>query len=198
MMNSYAQSVRWSLLVALPFVLTSPVVAGPARPPAQPPATILLVRHGEKPPVGSHLSVLGIRRAELIPQLFGDTSAAAPHNLPRPAFLFAASSTRKSRRPVETLVPLSEVLQVPINSRFGNGDHKQLAKLLLGGKFAGAVVLVSWRHDSLPALAKALGATPPYKTWPDAQFDRVWRIDYREGGPVLTDVPQGLVAIDSK
>jgi hypothetical protein len=198
MMEHYIQSARYGVSVVLPLVLVSSLVAGPAGPPARPPATILLIRHAEKLPAGPHLSMLGARRAEALPQLFGGTAAAAPHDLPRPAFLFAARATRKSNRPVETLTPLSEALRVPIDSKFDDADYKGLARLLLGGKYAGTVVVVSWRHDSLPALAKALGAKPPDKTWPDAQFDRVWRIDYREGGPVLTDVPQGLLPIDSK
>lgn len=165
---------------------------------AKPPATILLIRHAEKPPVGSHLSMLGVERAKALPQLFGGEGAAPPHNLPRPTFLFAAQAKRKSNRPVETLVPLSEALHVPIDSRFMDDNPKGLAKLLLGGKFAGAVVLVSWRHENLPVLAEAFGVEPPYKKWPDAQFDRVWRIDYKDGRPVLTDLPQALLPGDAR
>jgi len=183
------------LLVAL---LTPVFVAAADGPASRSPATVLLIRHAEKPPVGSHLSWLGVERAKRLPQLFGGPDAAPPHNLPRPAFLFAAHVGKRSNRPVETLVPLSETLQVPINSDFGDYDSKRLARLLLGGEYAGAVVLVSWRHDRLPDLARALGAKPPYTKWPDPQFDRVWRIDYRDGVPVLTDLPQALLASDSE
>ena len=47
-------------------------------------------------------------------------------------------------------------------------------------------------------LAESLGAVPPYKPWPDTQFDRVWRIDYKGGKAVLTDLPQRLLPGDSK
>jgi hypothetical protein len=188
-----------ALLATIVSLATAALAAGADAPQdRRPPATILLIRHGEKPPVGNHLSMLGVERAEALPRLFGGEGAAPPHNLPRPDALFAAAEKRKSNRPVETLVPLSRALGLPIDSHFMDDDCRGLAKRLLRGAFAGKVVLVSWRHDNLPALARALGVEPPYKTWPDGQFDRVWRIDYRNGAPALTEVPQSLVPVDSK
>ena len=184
----------------LPIAVVSAVVplgAGTGQK-AEPPATILLIRHGEKPWAGSHLSMLGVERAKALPRLFGGANEAPPHNLPRPDALFAAAPKKKSNRPKETLIPLSEALGLPIDAHYSDDDGGGLAKRLLGGGFAGKVVLVSWRHDNLPALAKALGATPPYKKWPDEQYDRVWRIDYRDGKPVLTDLPQALLPTDSE
>ena len=61
-----------------------------------------------------------------------------------------------------------------------------------------AVCQVGVVAGSIPRLAKALGATPPYDPWPETQFDRVWRIDYKDGKAVLTDLPQGLMPGDSK
>ena len=163
----------------------------------QPPATILLIRHAEKLTDGRmDLSPVGFERAKVIPQLFG--GAAAPHNLPRPDFLFATRVSKHSNRPVETITPLSEALKMPISSEIDDKDFATLAKELLSGKYAGKVVLVAWHHGSIPGFAKALGATPPYDPWPETQFDRVWRIDYRDGKAVLTDLPQGLMAGDSK
>jgi len=154
---------------------------------AQPPATILLIRHAEKLTDGRmDLSPVGFERAKAVPMLFG---GAAPHNLPRPDFLFATHVSKKSNRPVETITPLSEALKLPISSEIADDDYATLAKLLLSGKYAGKVVLVAWHHGTLPQFAEALGATAPYKPWPETQFDRVWRIDYRDGKAVLTDLP---------
>jgi hypothetical protein len=158
---------------------------------AQPPATVMLIRHAEKLTDGRpDLSPVGFERAKAIPELFGGAGAAAPHNLPRPDFLFATHVSKNSNRPVETITPLSEEID--------DKDFATLAKELLSGKFAGKVVLVAWHHGSLPGVVRALGATPPYDPWPDTQFDRVWRIDYRDGKATLTDLPQGLMAGDSK
>jgi hypothetical protein len=165
----------------------------------QPPATILLIRHAEKLTDGRiDLSPVGFERAKLIPELFGGASGAAPHNLPRPDFLFATHQSKKSNRPVETITPLSEALKLPISAEIEDDDFATLAKEMLSGKYAGKVVLVAWHHGKIPGFARALGATPPYDPWPETQFDRVWRIDYRDGKAVLTDLPQGLMAGDSK
>jgi hypothetical protein len=165
----------------------------------QPPATILLIRHAEKLTDGRiDLSPAGFERAKMLPKLFGGADAAAPHNLPRPEFLFATHLSAKSNRPVETITPLSEVLGLPISHEIGDKDFAVLATELLSGKYAGKVVLVAWHHGSSSGLARALGAEPPYDPWPDTQFDRVWRIDYSGGKATLTDLPQGLMAGDSK
>jgi hypothetical protein len=162
----------------------------------EPPKTILLIRHAEKPLSGMDLSPVGFERAKVIPQLFG--GSAAPHNLPRPEFLFATHVSKNSNRPVETITPLSAALGLPISHEIDDKDFATLAKELLSGKYAGKVVLVAWHHGSIPGFAKALGAVPPYDPWPDTQFDRVWRIDYAGGKATLTDLPQGLMLGDSK
>jgi broad specificity phosphatase PhoE len=165
----------------------------------QPPATIMLIRHAEKLTDGREdLSPAGFARAKAIPKLFGGPAAAAPHNLPKPDFLFATHVSKHSNRPVETITPLSAALGLPISHDVDDKDFAALAKELLSGKYAGRVVLVAWHHGSIPAFARALGAAPPYDPWPDTQFDRVWKIDFEDGKVTLTDLPQGLMAGDSK
>jgi hypothetical protein len=190
---------RSLLLILLKLLLVLSVVPFAFGQSPQPPATILLIRHAEKLTDGRmDLSPVGFERAKVIPTLFGGPGAAAPHNLPRPDFLFATHVSKKSNRPVETVTPLSEAMHLPISSDVADDDYASLAKLLLSGKYAGKVVLVAWHHGTLPQFAEALGAVPPYKPWPEAQFDRVWRIDYRDGKATLMDLPQALLAGDSK
>jgi hypothetical protein len=166
---------------------------------ARPPATVLLIRHAEKPEDGGiGLSRAGFERARVLPRLFGGAGAAPPDNLPRPDALFATRRSRQSNRPVETITPLSQFLMLPINGDFADDEYEQLAKLLLSGQYAGKVILVAWHHGTLPALAEALGGAPRYGPWPEGQFDRVWRIDYRAGRPLLMDLPQALLSGDSR
>jgi hypothetical protein len=181
--------------LAICVLLAAPV--GFSQAPRQP-ATILLIRHGEKPDTGIHLSPIGVERAKALPQLFGGPSAPAPHNLPKPDFLFATKASAKSDREVDTVAPLSEALKIPISHEVADKEFATLATELLSGKYAGKIVLVCWHHGSLPGFAQALGVTPPYDKWPDTQFDRVWRIDYKDGTPTLTDLPESLLPGDSK
>jgi hypothetical protein len=188
---------RVILLVVLSVALAG-LAFGQTPGGGQPPRTILLIRHAEKPASGIDLAPAGFERAKLIPLLFGGAGAAAPHNLPRPELLFATRVSKNSNRPVETITPLSEALNLAISHDVADKDFATLATELLSGKYAGKVVLVAWHHGSLPAFAKALGAVAPYDPWPETQFDRVWRIDYADGKAVLTDLPQGLMPGDSK
>jgi hypothetical protein len=185
------------LLAVLPALLPLTVETGFAQTP-QPPATILLIRHGEKPEVGIHLSPTGVERSKALPQLFGGPTAPPPHNLPKPDFLFATKAGAKSDREVDTLLPLSEAMKMPISHEVADKEFATLATELLSGKYAGKIVLVCWHHGSLPGFARALGVTPPYDKWPDPQFDRVWRIDYKDGKPTLTELPEALLPGDSK
>lgn len=161
---------------------------------AQPPATIYLIRHAEKPTdKRPDLNPQGFLRAALLPNLFTSPGTT----LTKPDFLFATARSKNSNRPVETIMPLSAALNEPISNEILDENYPELAKQLLSGQFAGKVVLVAWHHGKLPDLTTALGATPPYK-WPDAQFDRIWRIDYKDGKATLTDLPMGLLPGDSK
>jgi broad specificity phosphatase PhoE len=191
------QTALWLALVLAALCVGVGVVSSPAQPP-EPPKTILLIRHAEKPDSGIDLAPAGFARAKALPGLFGGPAATAPHNLPRPDFLFATHVSKNSNRPVETITPLSEALGLPVSHDIADKDFALLAKELLSGKYAGKVVLVAWHHGSLPGLARALGAVPPYDPWPDTQFDRVWRIDYKDGRATLTDLPQTLMPGDSK
>src|SRR6267378_5873829 len=90
------------------------------------PAQILLFRHGEKPDDEANpgLSPIGqIRAAALavyLPMVFGS-----------PSHLIASRRSDKSDRPAQTLNPLSDVLRMPVDTRFENSQFKDLARELL-------------------------------------------------------------------
>ncbi len=162
----------------------------------QPPATILLIRHAEKLTDGRiDLSPIGFERARLLPKVFGP---GVRPDVPTPQVLFATHISAHSNRPVQTVTPLAEALNLPVDDSFRNDDYAALAATLLSGKYAGKVVLVVWHHGEIPNLARALGATPPYSPWPEQQYDRIWRIDYINGKVTLQDLPYALLPGDSK
>ena len=179
------------------FLLLFALVSSASAQNGPPPAAVLIIRHAEKLTDGQKdLSEAGFKRAAEIPKLF--TGPTARPDLPVPQVLIATHESAHSRRPVETITPLSKTLNLPIDDSIMDDDYAVLAKELLSGKYAGKIVLVSWRHGKIPQLAEDLGVKPPYQKWPDEQFDRVWRIDYKNGKATIQDLPQHLMQGDSK
>jgi broad specificity phosphatase PhoE len=163
----------------------------------QPPATILIIRHAEKLTDGRiDLSPTGFERAKLLPNLF--LPEGVRQDLPKPQVIFATHISAHSNRPVQTVTPLAAALHLPIDDSISDEDYGKLAEVLLSGKYAGKVVLVVWHHGKIPQLATALGAKPPYNPWPDQQFDRIWRIDYKDGKATLVDLPYKIMPGDSE
>jgi hypothetical protein len=167
-------------------------VLGRASTAASRPREVLLIRHAEEPDRGTSvdLNEQGRRRAAALVTLF-------PSRFTPPRFLFAARPTKHTSRSVETLEPLSRALHLPIDQSFDEEQYAHLARTLRLPAYADAHVLVCWQHSSMPELAEALGVTAPPR-WSDKRYDRIWQITYGAAGPVLTDLPQSLLADDSR
>ncbi len=162
----------------------------------QPPATILIFRHAEKLTDGQiHLSSTGFKRATRLLDLF--VPPGTRPDLTTPQVIFATHLSAHSNRPVETVTPLAQALHLPIDDSIASDDYAALARTLLSGKYAGKVVLIAWHHGTIPSLVISLGVKPPTETWPDEQFDRIWRIDYVNGKATIKDLPQHLMPGDS-
>jgi len=193
------------------------------------PNQVLIIRHGEKvgdpkkdDDGGRNLSVLGSARAAALPALFvpalpqyacrfhhkGVEFVGSYQQIPlkgakprfeTPAAIFATQRSRHSKRPVETVTPLSTLLGVPINDRFTDDDahiQKMTDAILHETAYAGKVVLICWHHGKIPAVAKGLGIAKPPK-WDGKVFDRVWQITFPKGKAKLEDLPQMLLYGDS-
>lgn len=157
------------------------------------PRQILLIRHGEKNGDKSdpHLNPRGYARAAALVRLF-------PTRFDTPQFLFATHQSAHSNREVETIEPLAGTLRLEIDSRFADEEYAALAKELLSKPAYGDKnLLLCWHHGRIPELAAALGVAHPPAPWPDAQFDRVWKIEYAGGSAKFTDLPQHLLEGDS-
>jgi hypothetical protein len=169
--------------------------------------SIFLIRHAEKPvpqsgvfgvaldgpPDPQGLSVRGWQRAGALAALFG-TVGQMDAPLTRPAALYAAEDPGRSHRPRDTLQPLADRLQLPIQPLASNGDPAVVAAQLAA---ASGDLLVCWRHRELPSLASALlgpGADQAPTQWDEQCFDLIWVI--RSGR--LAVVPQCLLAGDAQ
>ncbi len=157
------------------------------------PRRILLIRHAEKSgdKTDPHLNARGYARAAALARLF-------PARFEAPDFLLATKASAHSNRPVETITPLARALHLPIDKRFAEDECAALAKELLSrGRYSGKTMLICWHHGTIPALAAALGVVNPPSPWPDAQFDRIWLIQYAGRSVTLEDLPQHLLHGDS-
>ena len=161
-------------------LLSIPLVATVAAPPA-PGATILIIRHAEKPLSGQGLSPAGEQRAQSYVRYF-QTLREGGRPL-KPDALFAMKDSDNSARPRLTLEPLAHALNLPIETEYKSKNTPELAALLRSPRCAGHTALICWRHGELPELLAALGANPesllPYGEWPETAFN--WLIELQLG-----------------
>ena len=170
-----------------------------AQDAARTPATIYLIRHAEKPAPEENspdLTPTGFKRAEALPSLFVQMPGAPAPRLPRPDAIFATARSKNSNRPVETVTPLAQFLKLPIHHDFDEQATGPLAAELLGGKYAGKVVLICWHHGQMSALAAALGVSNPPPAWDAQIFNQIWKITYTAGQATLTTLSQALLPGD--
>lgn len=178
------------------------------------PTKIMLVRHAEKPskdgvPFGvtrdgvkstESLEVRGWERAGALANLLAPADGHFQHtSLAKPQFLFTSRPLKRkgSRRPIETITPLSEKLVLVINAEFARGDYEEMVDQVFSCK---GVVLICWQREYIPEIAAyILGnqkAAP--QAWPEDRFDLVWvfDLDRRTRKYNFKQVPQMLLAGD--
>lgn len=142
------------------------------------PAKLLIMRHAEK--TGEkrdpNLSKAGQQRAEklvnYVPQQFG-----------RPDFLFAATSSKRSSRPYETLEPLATALNLEIDETYDDEDFDALVEELADPAYTNRFGIISWRHSDIPSLLASLGApsTSFPENWDEDIYNVVFEITFRDG-----------------
>lgn len=166
-----------SLLCVVPFARAQNITNHLAN------ATVLVIRHAEKPKSGSGLTPEGIARAEKYAHYFhpfidGETKVEIDT-------LYAGADSAESVRPRLTLEPLSHATGIPLNTEFSTNEPEQLARALAETSH-GEHVLIAWRHKKIPALLKALGADPaaliPGDVWPDSVYDWVVLLHFDAAG----------------
>lgn len=177
--------------------------------------TVTILRHAEKelggvPPLGvaidgsrdpESLTVRGWQRAGALVALFSPRPDSASAGVPSaPSHLFASrvgETTSLSRRPRETLEPLSEHLDVAIDDRFLKSEIDELVAAIRG---CDGAVLVAWEHKVIPFIAAALTGDPATAptNWPDDRFDVCWVFEPDEAGTTyrFRQVSQMLLAGD--
>lgn len=149
-------------------------------------ATILIIRHAEKPEFGLGLSAEGKARARAYVDYFQQLRLGG-----KPArvdYLVAADDTDHSQRCRLTLEPLAEAIGLRPDLRFQARQSLELASEL-ESRPHGQTILVCWHHGEIPALLRALGADPkqllPHGEWPNQQFGWMLKLCYNQQGHLI-------------
>lgn len=175
---------------------------------------LMIIRHAEKPipanssspayngidqygnPDPDSLIPQGWQRAGALIRLF--TSSSGP--LPTPQFLFAPNLFGKgtSKRPYETITPLSQKLGIAINPPNTDYAKTDYETMLTAATSCNGMVLISWEHGEIPALAAWILKAKTAPKWPGDRFDIVWvfDLDAATGTYAFNQVPQLLLAGD--
>ena len=147
-------------------------------------SVIVVIRHAEKPDTGEGLAPAGEARANAYVDYFKHFTVNS--NAIHFDYLFAAKDSHESKRPKLTIKPLSEALNLDINTHFKDDEYAQLADELRSGRYSNKNILVCWRHGKIPRLLAALGADPqkllPNAKWPEEVFGWVVLLEYDQKG----------------
>jgi len=164
----------WPLLALCANLLA----AGPARADA----TLVLIRHGEKPEPGlGQLNCQGLNRALALPDVlvakFGKPDALFA---PDPGVASTeAGQSYNYIRPLATIEPTAIRLGLPVNTRWGLANLAPLEDELLAPAHAGQVLFVAWEHSLGVQIARDIlarrGADPGVvPDWPRDDFDSIY------------------------
>jgi hypothetical protein len=157
-------------------------------------ATILIIRHAEKPTQGFELSPAGQQRAVAYVGYFKNfTVDSKPLSLDA---IYATADSKQSHRPRLTVEPLAAALKLKLRDQFKDRDVDKLAADI-ASKQHEKQILVCWHHGEIPALLRSLGADPatllPNGLWPTDQFGWVLQLRYDHDGKLI---PGETVRID--
>jgi hypothetical protein len=187
---------KYTLLVLV--TLAASVLAGP--PALAQPAQVLIIRHGEKRPERSavSLSLKGQERAMALVPFLTQTLGLLSHGLPVALFATKIAPNDPSHCTLDTLTPLSYYLKLPIQAHYVNKDYPWLAQeIMTDPAYEDMSVLICWDHRYIPKLAVALGVHPEPPKWPEKVFDRILVITFKGGKASLVNLPQRLLFGDS-
>jgi hypothetical protein len=178
-------AVSFALLVVSLVTPVSTSAALETKPSGLADATVLIIRHAEKPDSGRGLSPEGEARAQAYVGYFQHLTLNGVAF--RPEALIATADSSDSARERLTLAPLSQALGIPLDLRFGSRHIAGLAQALTS-EAHGKSVLIAWRQGTMPDLIEALGGEPtilPYGHWPDHVFDAVVVFRYDHDGKFI-------------
>lgn len=172
------------------------------------PKRIMFIRHAEKPGAAEDgngvtadggedvesLTVRGWQRAGALVHFFSRSEL-------RPITIFASGLGHgsKSKRPMETVTPLTQLLKQTQEVAFITSHLRDdLQPLIDDALSREGPVLIAWEHKRIASLVALLPKPPAVPhDWPDDRFDIVWVVDRTGLGWTFSQIPQLLLAGDS-
>lgn len=139
----------------------------------QPNVTLYLIRHGEKiTDADPNVSCAGWLRSNCLANFFSDTRSFNIQHL------FAQNQDHKSSscRAIQTLVPLSSLMKLDINTCFSNDSNGIISLVNALVKIPNGDILVAWEHANIALIVEnILGTSAGVVSFPDA-YNIVWKI----------------------
>lgn len=174
------------------------------------PAQVIIIRHGEKDPANGELLPKGQSRAGALAAYLTELDPASTNpplfNFGPPTALFASRpalfSDDDTVRCIQTLIPTSVKLRLPIHSPYAPLQEQELADFILNDpRYDGGNILICWHHTRIASLIEAFGYAPPPGILPSYpnRFDLVWLMTFPAPVPpaVLNPILQELMFGDS-
>ena len=156
--------------------------------------TIVMVRHGEKPPQGlGQLSCRGLNRSLRLP-------AVIAAKFGRPDAVFAPDPSKRKKdegvrydyvRPLATIEPTAVFFGLPVNASYGYQDLAGLQRALEADRYRAATLLVGWEHKEIEKLARRLlaahgGDPAQVPDWHGDDFDSIFVLRLAQDGAART------------
>lgn len=163
------------------------------------PVQVIIIRHAEKPDTGNELSLGGQERTAALAWYFQGTPEVLKFGKPKAIFAQSSNNATSSLRPIQTVQPLADALQLTIDQSFERDDYEAMVAMILrNDAYTGKTVLICWEHKVIPKIAAALGVEDAPNKWHGESFDRTWLITFEaQNAPKLLDLPQKLMYGDS-
>jgi hypothetical protein len=160
--------------------------------------TIVLVRHGEKPPSGlGQLTCKGLNRSLALPSvLIGRYGRAYFIYAPDPAVQVNDGNSRPTYsyvRPLATIEPTAIRLGLPVNTQIGFDQIAALQQELLQPAYAHALIFVAWEHFYLHRFAEQMlqsygGKLSQLPDWPNSDYETIYIFHIRQDSGVTPHV----------
>jgi hypothetical protein len=167
--------------------------------------TIILIRHGEKPPAGlGQLTCKGLNRALALPSLLiGRYGKADFIYAPNPSVQVNDHSANGYSyvRPLATIEPTAIRLGMPVDAQIGFDRIDLLQQELLQPAHAHSLIFVAWEHLKLHEFAeqmlKSYGTSQvQLPDWPNNDYETIYVFHITRTGP--NGIPQATLEIQQE